>query len=110
MAVDVKQPKGYRKAWNGDQGHDGLSEGSDRPLGWCRDERIRRGLDVVVEQSVDYTLVHCIGDKGPDNIHAGQWILWDGHGRCYAVGPEEWTRKMRDKLLNGATPPPLPDR
>jgi hypothetical protein len=100
VALDVKQPKGYRKAWDGDQGADGLRD-QQRPLGWCRDERIRRGMDVVVEQTVDYTLVHCIGPKTPDNIHAGQWILWDGHGNCYAIGPEEWTRKQRDKMLAG---------
>lgn len=101
MALDTKQPKGYRKAWNGDQGVDGLREGGDKPIGWCRDERLRLAMDEIVEQTIDYTLVRCLANGG---LHAGQWILWDGHGKCYAIGPEEWTRKMRDRLLEGQVP------
>lgn len=107
MSVDVKQPKGYRKAFDGDQGTEGLRD-QQRPAGWCRDERLRRGMDVIHEQTVDYTLVECVGPKGPENIHAGQWILWDGHGKCYAIGPKDWTQKMRDKLLAGL-PAPTPE-
>ena len=100
MALDTRQPKGYRKALDGDQGVNGLRD-QQRPPGWCRDERVRRGMDEIVEQTVDYTLVRVLGDKTPDNMHAGHWIVWDGHGKCYAIGSEEWARKMRDKLLSG---------
>lgn len=95
MALDTKQPKGYRKAWNGSTTAESVVvPPREKPLGWCRAERLRTGQDVIVEETPEYTLVRCVGKFSATNLHAGKWILWDAPGNCVAVGPEEWTRKV----------------
>lgn len=72
-----------------------------QPLGWCRAERLRRGIDEVVEQTDDYTLVRCIDI---DSLHGGHWILWDGPGKCVAVGPESWVRRKLAEAVAAVDP------
>lgn len=99
MAVDVKTPKGYRKAWNGGARNADSITVPSVPTTWCRDERLRLGMDEIIDSSPTYMLVHVLGAFGPKNIHAGNWILWGDDGRCLAVsGSEEWARRRIHEL------------
>lgn len=58
-----------------------------KPLGWCRDERIRIGDDLPIMRVRGYMLVYCV--KG---MHAPCWIAWKPSGQLHAIGSAEWVR------------------
>lgn len=62
--------------------------------GWCRDERLKIGHDVLREQGAWGTLVQCV-----EGMHRNNWILWDFDGKCLAIGSESW---CRSKITNPA--------
>jgi len=71
-----------------------VNQKEDRPLGWCRDERLRRMQDLCIERTDDYSLHECV-----DGMHKGQWIVWASDGRCLAVGSESWARRRISELF-----------
>ena len=73
----------------------------EREKGWCRDERLRLGLDQLIERTPDYTLVKCVAE-----LHDGHWILWAATGKCEAIGPEDWCRKQLKRLIELAEEQP----
>lgn len=54
---------------------------------WCRDERLRLGWDVLVEETPAFTLVRCVF-----GMHNGQWILWAPNGDVRHIGSEAFVR------------------
>lgn len=64
------------------------TEKERKPIGWCREERLRILDDVLVEETSTYTLVRCVA-----GMHCGKWILWDAVGKLVAVGTEDWVRR-----------------
>lgn len=60
-----------------------------KPLGWCRDERLRFGHDQPIMRVRGCLLVYCVA-----SMHKGNWIAWKPSGELLAIGSSTWVRSQ----------------
>lgn len=58
-----------------------------KPLGWCRDERLRLGMDEPIMRVNGHLLVYCVKD-----MHRGCWVAWKPSGELLAIGSAAFVR------------------
>ena len=59
----------------------------------CREDRLELMMDLLIEQTDQYTFVECV-----DGIHKGCFIAWLPNGKCFAVGKREWVERKLSEL------------
>ena len=68
-----------------------------KPLGWCRDERLRLGKDLPIMRVKGHLVVVCV-----EGIHRGCWAAWKPSGELHAIGSAAWVRRRVHQVVTDA--------